>query len=664
MARIAAATLLLCHVVARAETETQPAILETIVVEGDSIDDDSPLPERSFETPEDLAGFGETITVDEAWATFASTAELLGQSVGAQIRRQGGRDDFSTLSIRGAPAGQVRVLLDGVSLGRASDTVLNLADLPMDAVERIEVYRGFSPVGLTPQSAAAVVNVVTREPDRPTYAVASGLGSFSSGKIFASAAAPLAGGAASAFASLRSTDGDFEYVDDNGTLFNPHDDRVRRRANNDSDALDSLLRWRRPLATGLDVLARSQTFYKDEGVPGLARFSPPTARLSTVREVAALAIEGSKGWSAETSVAYQREELSDFGASDNVATTVAPTATGRWNRRLFDRHWLSASADVAYETFSQDRTGATGGARTTADRISTAVAAGDDWDLPALDLTVSLQLRHQELFNDFGSATSGGSNTSDRSTDPRLGLRWEPRPDLVLKANVATYFRPPTFDESFGTDGFTVGNPDLVPEEGFTRDAGVEWASHGAWGSLRTSYAYFESDIDDVILVVLTFQRTAKAINAARARVRGHELRAEWQGLRGFSASVNYTYQDARNRTPSSTLRGAELPGLAPHEAYARVSWRRGPVTLGYDVDVTGEHFTDSENVNPPIPTRIIHGVHLVYGPFWGGFRLALEGENLGDSLIPDEIGFPLPGRAFYATLSWQGGPDDDADDD
>ena len=30
------------------------------------------------------------------------------------------------------------------------------------AVERIEVYRGFSPVGLTPTSAAGVVNVVTK----------------------------------------------------------------------------------------------------------------------------------------------------------------------------------------------------------------------------------------------------------------------------------------------------------------------------------------------------------------------------------------------------------------------------------------------------------------------------------------------------------------------
>jgi len=34
-----------------------------------------------------------------------------------------------------------------------------------------------------------------------------------------------------------------------------------------------------------------------------------------------------------------------------------------------------------------------------------------------------------------------------------------------------------------------------------------------------------------------------------------------------------------------------------------------------------------------------------------------VEADNLGDSLVPDEIGVPLPGRAFYATLSWSAQP-------
>ena len=69
------------------------------------------------------------IKAEPTWRSFETPAELLGRSVGAQLRRQGGRDDFSTLTIRGAPSAQLRVLLDGVALGRASSSVVNLADL-------------------------------------------------------------------------------------------------------------------------------------------------------------------------------------------------------------------------------------------------------------------------------------------------------------------------------------------------------------------------------------------------------------------------------------------------------------------------------------------------------------------------------------------------------
>ena len=73
-----------------------------------------------------------------------------------QIQHLGGRDDFSTASIRGATGGQVKVLLDGVSLTRASTSVVNLADLPMKSIERIEIYRGFAPVRYGSSGAASV----------------------------------------------------------------------------------------------------------------------------------------------------------------------------------------------------------------------------------------------------------------------------------------------------------------------------------------------------------------------------------------------------------------------------------------------------------------------------------------------------------------------------
>jgi len=615
---------------------------------------DAALPERSFETPDDVAAFGETIFAEPTWRSFQSPAELLGQSVGAQLRRQGGRDDFATLSIRGAPSGQLRILLDGVPLGRASDSVVNLADLPFDTVERIEVYRGFAPVGLLPSSAAGVVNVITRDPDHATASAAVGGGSFGSAKVNAGGAGPLAGGNASAFAAYRTTDGDFEFKDE-GAVNNPNDDEVRKRRNNHSDAIDSLLRWRRDVGSARLQL-RNQVFYKDEGVPGFAAAFRSHTQLETVREIGAIALGGADGrWNIEQSANWQRQRLSDtdFRAFDNTAETTTSTTAGKWGRPVGKTHWFAGSAEYSWEGFDQN-----GATDQDATRSSLAIAAGDDWTVASLHTTVTFQLRHQQLWNSFDSSIRGaGSHDSDHSTDPHAGVRWEPVAGLAIKSNVSSYFRPPTFGELYGNTGFTVGNPGLQPESGIAWDAGFEWTGEREpLGKLAIGYAYFGSNIDDVILVKLTFDRTAKAFNEQNAHIRGHELRAEWHGPAGFALSANYTFQDAENRSDGEFVHGKDLAGLAPHEGWARVSWSHGPFVLAYDIDVTGKHYLDSENIDS-ISTRTVQGVSVVYGPFWKGLRLTVEADNITDSLVPDQIGFPLPGRAFYATLSWSAAP-------
>jgi len=628
--------------------------LAPIVVEADKREENA-LVERSFETPDHISGFGETIFAEPTWRSFQTTAELLGESVGAQIRRQGGRDDFSTLSIRGAPAAQVRILLDGVALGRATDSVVNLADLPLDTVDRIEVYRGFAPVSLTPVSAAGVVNVITRDPERATGSVAAGGGSFGTAKVNAGGAGPVAGGSASAFASYRHTDGDFDYVNDNGTLEKQSDDFVQKRRNNESEAVENLLRWRRSLTDATRFQVRNHIFYKDEGVPGLARFSPPKARLETVREIAAAGVGGTDNrWNAEQIVTWEQKKLSNYSSFSNTSETTASTTAARWGRPLGKSNWFSGSGEYTWEGFDQDETDFL--ATQNADRSSLAIAAGDDWTVDRLHTTLSMQLRHQELWNHSNSEVA--SDNSDHSTDPHLGLRWEPLGGLAIKSNVSTYFRPPNFDELYGTDGFTEGNPGLKPETGLAWDAGLEWtAEHETLGRIATGYSYFGSDIDDVIVVFLTAQRVAKAMNETRAEIRGHELRVEWQGPAGFALSANYTHQDAKNRSEKPGLYGDDLAGIAPDEGWGRLSWARGLLVLAYELDVTGAHYADSENERPKLLTRTVHNVSAVIGPFWKGFRLTVEADNLGDSLVPDEIGVPLPGRAFYATLSWSAQP-------
>jgi len=661
-ALLAAPTWSWAEVADSAPTEEGTAELAPILVDADK-PEEAALVERSFETPDDVSGFGETIYTDPVWRSFETTAELLGQSVGAQLKRQGGRDDFATLSIRGAPSGQLRILLDGVTLGNAASSVVNLADLPVDTVERIEVYRGFAPVGLSPMSAAGVVNVITRDPKHATATAAVGGGSFGSAKVNVGGAGPVAGGNASAFAAYRHTEGDFDYVNDNGSVNNPNDDTIQKRANNDSDAVENLLRWRRDVGESAKLQLRNHVYYKDEGVPGLARFAPPSARLETIREIAAASLGGRDGrWNIEQNVNWQRAKLTDYGNFSNTGETTATTTAARWGRPLGRSNWLTGSSEYTWEGFDQN--GESTEVDQEATRSSLAIAAGDDWTFERFGTTLSFQLRHQQLWNDDKTTETGSGRSTDHSTDPRVGLRWEPAAGLAIKSNVSSYFRPPTFDELYGSNGFTTGNPDLKPESGIAWDAGFEWTvERDPWGKLQAGYTYFGSNIDNIILVKLWVDRTARAFNETQATIRGHELRMEWKGPAGIALSANYTFQDADNRSLDKDLRGKDLAGIPPEEGYARLSWTHGLFVFAYDIDVTGKHFIESENQDRRLPTRTVQGVSVVIGPFWKNLRLTLEADNIGNSLVPDEIGFPLPGRSFYATLSWSAAPKDERAD-
>src|SRR5207302_6624048 len=123
-----------------------------------------------------------------------------------------------TVSLRGASPRQVSVYLDGAPLPSAAHGVVDLSDLPVGAAERIEVYRGASPLGLgaaTPGGAIQLVTLASRE--RLEAHVARGSFDTWEGR----ATAGIARGAVRGVlhAGYQGSGGNFRYLDDNGTWY-------------------------------------------------------------------------------------------------------------------------------------------------------------------------------------------------------------------------------------------------------------------------------------------------------------------------------------------------------------------------------------------------------------------------------------------------------------
>jgi vitamin B12 transporter len=90
--------------------------------------------------------------------------ELLARQTGVQIRRTGGLGSEARISIRGLEGKRVQVFIDGNPLN-TPDGSLGINDLPLQIIERIEIYKGTIPAWLGGDGLGSAVNVVIRHRD-------------------------------------------------------------------------------------------------------------------------------------------------------------------------------------------------------------------------------------------------------------------------------------------------------------------------------------------------------------------------------------------------------------------------------------------------------------------------------------------------------------------
>jgi vitamin B12 transporter len=90
--------------------------------------------------------------------------ELLTRQTGVQIRRTGGLGSEARISVRGLEGKRVQVFIDGNPLN-TPDGSFGINDLPLQIIERIEIYKGTMPAWLGGDGLGSAVNVVIKHRD-------------------------------------------------------------------------------------------------------------------------------------------------------------------------------------------------------------------------------------------------------------------------------------------------------------------------------------------------------------------------------------------------------------------------------------------------------------------------------------------------------------------
>jgi iron complex outermembrane receptor protein len=654
--------------------------------------------ERALAEP----AFATVVAIDDRAGETSTVAEVLAKSIGVHVRSLGGLGGFSSLSVRGHAAGHTAVVVDGVPLSRIASVTADLSRFELRSFSRLELFRGGVPVdlgGAAMGGALALDTEVGPRPDGETVRVAAGAGSYGARHLRARWLGGSDDGAVGYHlgASYAGATGDYPYFNDNGTNLNQSDDETVSRTNNGYDQVDAVGRLR--LRRG-DLTAEGgvRTGYKEQGIPGSASVQSTRTSLATFGQLADLSLvrrrlagDARLVGRAGAWLAFERQRYRDpdgevgLASQDRRYRTISGGLRAGASR-LYRRHLISAGVDLAADYYDDRDLAATGRPRLTGDRIAAGAAVADDWTIGAADRVVlqpaiRIDVMRTDPVDDTSSSIVGAMDVAPRTdlyASPRVAARARLADGVAVKGSAGRYFRAPTLVESFGDRGYVVGNPSLRAETGLSADAGLVIAPADRYGAVDRLYlelAGFASRSTDTIVQVPTAGLATVSLNLGDALIGGGELGLSARLHRTVTASLSYTFLESRQSDTMPSYQGKRLPQRPRHELYARVDAARRVggrlLILWSDLSLTSGNYLDAANLRR-VPARAFVGAGVKLEPM-AGLLVGVEGKNLTDQrvetvelsppprpdltssprAVTDFFGYPLPGRAIYATAEW-----------
>ncbi|XXY49784.1 TonB-dependent siderophore myxochelin receptor MxcH [Sorangium sp. So ce269] len=637
----------------------------------------------------------------------ADLGEVLARSEGVSVRREGGLGSADRFSLNGLTGDQIRFFLDGVPLA-LSGYSSGIANVPVNLVERVEIYRGVVPVRFGADALGGAVNLVTDRDTRGTRASASyQVGSFGTYRLTVGArhAHEPSGlfARASGFVDHARNDYPMQDVEVEGAKGRLVRADVRRFHDRYRAAGGSIEGgWlRRPWADRLLLRAfytahdrdvqhnlfmtvpYGEVTYGRQSGGGHVRYAQPLSKRLRIDAVAGVALSRTAfrdlgtcryhDWSGRCTVT--RPQRGEMGrAADQSVLEHTAFATVSLGYRAAPEHLLRLGVSPTYAT----RSGKNSAIRDeydplTARRGLLGGVAGVEYEAKAWGgrlANIAFAKGYAQVIGTEEELPNGVLRDLDL-TRHRFGigdsLRFRFTEALYAKASYELATRLPSAEELFGDGGVITDSLHLRPEVSHNVNAGVTLeAAETGFGQLRFDVNGFGRFAED--LIRLGGQASyAKYENFPSARSLGFESAVGWTSPGDFvSLDGQLTWQDFRNTTstgPLARFKGDRMlnqPYLFA-DVSARLEWPEAfqphdALSLTWSTRYVGEFFLgwesagDDKNV---VESQLLHALSLAYAVQSGGRSVSgsLELHNLTDQKASDFYGVQRPGRAAYAKL-------------
>ena len=647
------------------------------------------------ESPEAVS----VINAKELQGRSVSLETILNKTIGLKVGQTGGLGSSSRIIVHGLEGNRIQILWDGIPMN-TSDGAFSLDEIPIDIIERIEVYKSIIPARFGCDGLGGAVNIVTKEFSTDYLDASYELGSYQThkGSVFSRKNFPKSGillGAGGYYTSAKN-DYSFRVPERENLLVKRDHDRFRSYMLKGKVAFTKL--WFDEISTEFGYY---NCFNEIQGVLKNIQHAENKSGMFMLENklIKSGILNNRLNFESHFSLSHTTNNFVDTArVNHDFEGNIYPSPNGQGetgdvphnsndkgleiNERInldykfSTNHSLNLNTLINYaqrqpndDIASQHAGFIIGGFPSK----KTSVVSGLTWEakLFGRKLTNMFSAKYFHLHSEIEDLTSYEIIEAPKKKSnmtSQIGwieaMKYEPFRGFHLKASYQRAIRLPNSQELFGDGIITFPAAGLKPEKSHNFNLGFLIDKNDVLGLSRLQFEVngFYMQVSDMIKLMKQHM-AAGYVNAEKVHIKGIETELKLDISPTVYAYGNLTYQDVRDvldylpgtqaPNPTKGLRLPNIPYLFANfgaEYHSDRLFKNWYVKAFWDGKFTEEFFYFwelTELQKRRIPRSFVNDIGLLL-TYKNKYSIALECHNLMNKEVWDQFRQPLAGRTFH----------------
>ena len=647
------------------------------------------------ESPEAVS----VIDAKELQGRSISLETVLNKTIGLKVGQTGGLGSSSRIIVHGLEGNRIQILWDGIPMSN-SDGAFSLDEIPIDIIERIEVYKSIIPARFGCDGLGGAINIVTKEFSTDYLDASYEFSSYQThkGSVFSRKNFPKSGiliGMGGYYTTAKN-DYSFRVPERENLLVKRDHDRFQSYMLKGKIAFTKL--WFDEISTEFGYYNR---FNEIQGILKNIQHAENQSGMFMLENklIKSGILNDRLNLESHLSLSHMTNNFVDIAQVNyDFEGNIYPSPNGMGetgevphnsndksleiNERINFDYKLSANQSLNLNTLinyaqrqpndeiaSQHAGFVIGGFPSK----KTSVISGLTWDTKLFDrkLTNMFSAKYFHLHSEIEDLTSYEMIEAPKkknNTTSQIGwieaMKYEAFRGFHLKASYQRAIRLPNSQELFGDGIITFPAAGLKPEKSHNFNLGFLIDKNDILGLSRLQFEVngFYMQISDMIKLMKQHM-AAGYVNAEKVHIKGIETELKLDITPTVYAYGNLTYQDLRDvlnylpgtqaPNPTKGLRLPNIPYLFANfgaEYHRDQLFKNWHIKAFWDGKFTEEFFYFwelTELQKRRIPRSFVNDIGLLL-TYKNKYSVALECHNMMNKEVWDQFRQPLAGRTFH----------------